>query len=751
MPIKLKNNATGLLATSISASDTGLVLQAGNGAAFSALGAGEYFYATLASAGGTLEIVKVTARVGDTMTVVRAQEGTSAAGFAAGSRLEQRVTAQSVIDAVGDVVASQVGFTPTGGIAATDVQAALAEVDSEKIAFTRLDDSDGSSLMGFIQAGLGAVVRTAQSKMRETVSVKDFGAVGDGVTDDTVAIQNAIFNCSSERSNKVRLYWPRGTYLITNSITLASGVYMEFDQGVTINFVSAAPETTRLFGAFGQFDIVIEGNNCKIIGTRTGTMTDPTGGYGNAIELYGSDNIYIRNVIVKDFATDGFTIWGDSTGSDACNNVIIEGCQAINCRRNGMSIISARNMQVIGGLYAESNGAPEGPWAGIDIEPNFDCYIEGVSLIGVQTALNQGSGIQCTPGAFAVTPLEKRFDVNIIGHRSINDGTADQWTLTGFSCRNAPGFNGTGKLYGKIVYSDFTIESPLSCGIGMDSWPADQMPLLIVENGTIFNPDSSGVATSPQNACGVIIFRSAFDTGTGNYGNLRMRNVHIEDLRATPKMYSPVYVEGAVAGTTFKNMYFEDIEGVNYTNTGYGVVGFAVSAASKYVNCTARFNNNPAKPTGNISLWRFPGQEQQFAASGNTATLAAANYTIGTDYIVSCGPGVNSIDVIPNSGDTITWPVGVASAKLTLDEGGYVHLKSVGGGVWNIIELRGNFRNQVSSNFQRRLIWSAAVPAAGTWTQGDVAFNSSATVGQPQGWQCTVSGTPGTWVSMGNL
>jgi hypothetical protein len=102
MTIKLANNVSGFLNTAITASDTGIVLQSGNGASFPALGAGEYFYATLVSTGNTLEIVKVTARVGDTMTVVRAQEGTSAAGFAAGSRLEQRVTAQSVRDAVQD-------------------------------------------------------------------------------------------------------------------------------------------------------------------------------------------------------------------------------------------------------------------------------------------------------------------------------------------------------------------------------------------------------------------------------------------------------------------------------------------------------------------------------------------------------------------------------------------------------------------------------------------------------------------------
>jgi hypothetical protein len=47
--------------------------------------------------------------------------------------------------------------------------------------------------------------------------------------------------------------------------------------------------------------------------------------------------------------------------------------------------------------------------------------------------------------------------------------------------------------------------------------------------------------------------------------------------------------------------------------------------------------------------------------------------------------------------------------------------------------------------------WGTAAPASGTWSQWDVRLNSAATVGQPKGWICTVGGTPGTWVPMGNL
>jgi hypothetical protein len=82
MPVILKNNTSSTLATAITASDTAIVVA--DGSQFPALSAGDYFYATLVSTAGTLEIVKVTARVSNSLTVVRAQDGSSAAGFQVG-------------------------------------------------------------------------------------------------------------------------------------------------------------------------------------------------------------------------------------------------------------------------------------------------------------------------------------------------------------------------------------------------------------------------------------------------------------------------------------------------------------------------------------------------------------------------------------------------------------------------------------------------------------------------------------------
>ena len=102
-PIKFKNNALGHLASSISSGTTTITLVSntdgsGGGDNFPSLGSGEFFYATLLDTSGRNEIIKVTARNNDTLTVVRNQESSGAKSFSAGDRLELRITAQAIAD-----------------------------------------------------------------------------------------------------------------------------------------------------------------------------------------------------------------------------------------------------------------------------------------------------------------------------------------------------------------------------------------------------------------------------------------------------------------------------------------------------------------------------------------------------------------------------------------------------------------------------------------------------------------------------
>ena len=77
---------------------------------------------------------------------------------------------------------------------------------------TNLSGNTGSSLVGYNQQSGGAVTTTVQAKLQQYVSVKDFGAVGDGVTDDRTAIQNAINTGQS-------VYFPKSAYYVSDYLS----------------------------------------------------------------------------------------------------------------------------------------------------------------------------------------------------------------------------------------------------------------------------------------------------------------------------------------------------------------------------------------------------------------------------------------------------------------------------------------------------------------------------------------------------
>jgi hypothetical protein len=98
MAVKLSNNATSTLSAAISPSATQVTVQANDAALFPSLGNGDWFPATLVDANGAMEIVRVTVRNGATMTVQRAQEGTTAKAFSVGAKFDLRLTTAALLD-----------------------------------------------------------------------------------------------------------------------------------------------------------------------------------------------------------------------------------------------------------------------------------------------------------------------------------------------------------------------------------------------------------------------------------------------------------------------------------------------------------------------------------------------------------------------------------------------------------------------------------------------------------------------------
>ncbi|KQZ96847.1 hypothetical protein ASD74_06215 [Rhizobium sp. Root564] len=100
MALKLANLAISTLASSITLDATTLSIQNGDAGKFPVLTVGDWHPATIVDAAGNREIVRVTARTGPTLTLLRAQEGTTAKEFPAGSRIDIRVTNAVIADLV---------------------------------------------------------------------------------------------------------------------------------------------------------------------------------------------------------------------------------------------------------------------------------------------------------------------------------------------------------------------------------------------------------------------------------------------------------------------------------------------------------------------------------------------------------------------------------------------------------------------------------------------------------------------------
>jgi len=110
--VKFSNNGKTTLSSGITTSATSVTVV--DGSVLPAITGSEYFFLTLEDTSGNVEILKVTARSGNSLTVTRAQESTTARAFSAGDKAENRLTAAGLNSFVSDS-----GDTMTGDLDVT--------------------------------------------------------------------------------------------------------------------------------------------------------------------------------------------------------------------------------------------------------------------------------------------------------------------------------------------------------------------------------------------------------------------------------------------------------------------------------------------------------------------------------------------------------------------------------------------------------------------------------------------------------
>lgn len=115
--------------------------------------------------------------------------------------------------------------TPGGSTIRTTDDISGADVSGLRADLASTATGKGADLVGYLPAGAGAVATTVTAKLRQAVSVKDYGAVGDGVTDDTAAFVSAI------ASGAMRILVPHTSnqYIITGPVSIPRGAIMEGD------------------------------------------------------------------------------------------------------------------------------------------------------------------------------------------------------------------------------------------------------------------------------------------------------------------------------------------------------------------------------------------------------------------------------------------------------------------------------------------------------------------------------------------
>lgn len=248
-------------------------------------------------------------------------------------------------------------------------------------------DATGSDWIGFDPNGTGAVARSAQDKMRDSISVLDFGAVGDGATDDTFAIQTAINALPSGGilTGLGKTYLTTSLYLKSNMTLrdinlLTKPGNTDFVAPITIDG-DTAPKTN-----IALINVNVNGNRAN----QTGPYSPTEDGGRHGFRLIGFvSNLKLVRCSGNYCAGDGISLFSSASkpATDAyaglCfQNIYLEGCEFNWNRRNGMSFDSINGIRIVG-CNAKFNGTDVGSNTGTAPKAGFD--FEGY---GVGTAFN---------------------------------------------------------------------------------------------------------------------------------------------------------------------------------------------------------------------------------------------------------------------------------------------------------------------------------------------------------------------------
>lgn len=372
-----------------------------------------------------------------------------------------------------------------------------------------------SSQVSYTPSGTGAVTTTVQSKLRQTMSIVDFGGVGDGVTDNYAAIQAAIAAINTAGGGT--LVFPKGIYFVNqyryngtgcpnpNGVTnfefsncnglviegngsvikLKGGWYRnsdyQNDAGVWFSWAKSINLNFTLCTRLTINDLELDGGTETI--TRASNVSEGT---NNGMGLYGCTEVNLNNIYIHNYITDGLYLTSNlGENSTICRHVNVTNCRFNNNARLGCGIIQTRfttftncefSYAGFSGTYTETYGG-HNPRAGVDVEPNF-------SMTNVEDRTGDVTFINCSFVDNKLNPY-----VGTGGY------SRTPYPITFIGC----GFISTDPtIIGKYIIPSTTITNMQDCYFSLitlnpDYGATNENAVLSVEN-CVFNTDPRQIA-----------------------------------------------------------------------------------------------------------------------------------------------------------------------------------------------------------------------------------------------------------------
>ena len=235
-----------------------------------------------------------------------------------------------------------------------------------------------------------------------TVNVRDKGAKGDGKTNDTAAIQDAIDAVSGTGGT---VFVPNGTYMVQGTtnrrLRLGRKMVLRLADGATLKVIPNAEKAYSILRIRDVNDVAVIGGT--LVGDRAQHQSTE-GQWGMGIYIGPRvKRVSVVGVTAKEMWGDGFYVGGGE-------HIALCSVSSIHNRRQGLSIIAGKHLLVWNSLFAETRGTR--PSAGIDIEPDF--AKQRVANVRIERSTfrnNAGGGIMVSGKKAIIERVEIRNNV----------------------------------------------------------------------------------------------------------------------------------------------------------------------------------------------------------------------------------------------------------------------------------------------------------------------------------------------------